>query len=244
MLTMKKRNIFWQTLGLAFILTVGLMVAGCANSDTAGDGETDAKEVPVATIVDQINETYPLAGADVLTEDLYESVYQLTTDMVQEAKIIVPLMNVKSNELAGVLAKPGQVERKWYVVDATDVPLGRLSAVVASVLRGKNKPTFTPHTDTGDFVIVINAEKVKLTGKKATDKIYYTHSNHPGGLKSISAGELRSKNAVRLIEKSVKGMLPHNTLGRAQGMKLKVFVGAEHTHAAQQPEVLDISGLI
>ena len=128
------------------------------------------------------------------------------------------------------MAKPGQVERKWYVVDATDVPLGRLSAVVASVLRGKNKPTFTPHTDTGDFVIVI--------------KIYYTHSNHPGGLKSISAGELRSKNAVRLIEKSVKGMLPHNTLGRAQGMKLKVFVGAEHTHAAQQPEVLDISGLI
>lgn len=107
---MKKRNIFWQTLGLAFILTVGLMVAGCANSDTAGDGETDAKEVPVATIVDQINETYPLAGADVLTEDLYESVYQLTADMVQEAKIIVPLMNVKSNELAGVLAKPGQVD--------------------------------------------------------------------------------------------------------------------------------------
>ena len=106
------------------------------------------------------------------------------------------------------MAKPGQVERKWYVVDATDVPLGRLSAVVASVLRGKNKPTFTPHTDTGDFVIVINAEKVKLTGKKATDKIYYTHSMYPGGLKQISAGELRSKNAVRLIEKSVKGMLP------------------------------------
>ena len=142
------------------------------------------------------------------------------------------------------MAKPGQVERKWYVVDATDVPLGRLSAVVASVLRGKNKPTFTPHTDTGDFVIVINAEKVKLTGKKATDKIYYTHSMYPGGLKQISAGELRSKNAVRLIEKSVKGMLPHNTLGRAQGMKLKVFVGGEHTHAAQRPEVLDISGLI
>ncbi len=142
------------------------------------------------------------------------------------------------------MAKPGQVERKWYVVDATDVPLGRLSAVVASVLRGKNKPTFTPHTDTGDFVIVINAEKVKLTGKKATDKVYYTHSLYPGGLKSVTAGELRSKNAVRLIEKSVKGMLPHNTLGRAQGMKLKVFVGSEHTHAAQQPEVLDISGLI
>ena len=97
----------------------------------------------------------------------------------------------RNHEQNNIYAKPGQVERKWYVVDATDVPLGRLSAVVASVLRGKNKPTFTPHTDTGDFVIVINAEKVKLTGKKATDKIYYTHSNHPGGLKSISAGELR-----------------------------------------------------
>mgnify|MGYP002794585316 CR=1 FL=1 len=142
------------------------------------------------------------------------------------------------------IAKPADIERKWYVVDATDKTLGRLASEVAKVLRGKNKPIYTPHMDCGDNVIVINAEKVKLTGKKATDKIYYTHSNHPGGLKSISAGELRSKNAVRLIEKSVKGMLPHNTLGRAQGMKLKVFVGAEHTHAAQQPEVLDISGLI
>lgn len=142
------------------------------------------------------------------------------------------------------MANAANIERKWYIVDATDVPLGRLSAVVASVLRGKNKPTFTPHVDTGDFVIVINAEKVKLTGKKASDKIYYRHSLHPGGLKSISAGELREKNAQRLIEKSVKGMLPHNTLGRAQGMKLKVFVGGEHTHAAQKPEVLDISGLI
>ena len=135
------------------------------------------------------------------------------------------------------MAKPGQVERKWYVVDATDVPLGRLSAVVASVLRGKNKPTFTPHTDTGDFVIVINAEKVKLTGKKATDKIYYTHSMYPGGLKQISAGELRSKNAVRLIEKSVKGMLPHNRLGAQMFTKLNVYKGPEHPHEAQKPEV-------
>lgn len=142
------------------------------------------------------------------------------------------------------MANASNVDRKWYIVDAAGVPLGRLSAVVASVLRGKNKPTFTPHVDTGDFVIVINAEQVALTGKKASDKIYYSHSLHPGGLKSISAGELREKNAVRLIEKSVKGMLPHNTLGRAQGMKLKVFVGGEHNHAAQQPEVLDISGLI
>nr|WP_216656342.1 MULTISPECIES: 50S ribosomal protein L13 [unclassified Enterococcus] len=142
------------------------------------------------------------------------------------------------------MAKPGEVERKWYVVDATDIPLGRLSAVVAKILRGKNKPTFTPHADTGDFVIVINAEKIKLTGKKASDKIYYRHSLYPGGLKQISAGELRENNPVRLIETSVKGMLPKNTLGRAQGMKLKVFAGAEHTHQAQQPEVLDITNLI
>ncbi len=141
-------------------------------------------------------------------------------------------------------AKANEVERKWWIVDAADQKVGRIATVVANILRGKNKAIYTPNVDTGDFVIVINAEKVKLTGKKATDKVYYTHSLHPGGLKSITAGELRSKNAVRLIEKSVKGMLPHNTLGRAQGMKLKVFVGSEHTHAAQQPEVLDISGLI
>ena len=142
------------------------------------------------------------------------------------------------------MAKSGEVERKWYVVDATDVPMGRLSAVVASVLRGKNKPTFTPHVDTGDNVIVINADHVKLTGNKASDKIYYRHSNFPGGLKQISAGELRAKNSRRLIENSVKGMLPKNTLGRAQGMKLHVYAGAEHPHAAQKPEVLDITNLI
>ncbi|MDR2465258.1 MAG: 50S ribosomal protein L13 [Streptococcaceae bacterium] len=142
------------------------------------------------------------------------------------------------------MAKPNEVDRKWYVIDATDIPLGRLSAVVASILRGKNKPTFTPHVDTGDFVVVINAGQVKLTGNKAADKIYYRHSMYPGGLKSISAGELREKNAVRLIENSVKGMLPKNTLGRKQGMKLHVYTGSEHTHAAQQPEVLDITGLI
>lgn len=142
------------------------------------------------------------------------------------------------------MAKKGEVERKWYVIDATDVPLGRLSAVAASILRGKNKPTYTPHVDTGDFVIIVNADKVKLTGKKATDKIYYRHSQYPGGLKSISAGELRDKNPRRLIENSVKGMLPKNTLGRQQGMKLHVYAGEEHPHAAQQPEVLDITNLI
>lgn len=142
------------------------------------------------------------------------------------------------------MAKTGEVERKWYVVDATDVPLGRLSAVVASVLRGKNKPTFTPHVDTGDFVIVINADKVKLTGNKAAGKIYYRHSMYPGGLKSISAGELRAKNSRRLVENSIKGMLPKNTLGRQQLTKLHVYGGAEHNHAAQKPEVLDLTNLI
>lgn len=142
------------------------------------------------------------------------------------------------------MAKPSEVERKWYVVDATDIPMGRLSTVVASILRGKNKPTFTPHIDTGDFVIVINAEKIKLTGKKATDKIYYHHTGYVGGIKQVSAGELRSTNPRRLIEMSVKGMLPKNTLGRAQGMKLHVYAGTEHNHQAQQPEVLDITNLI
>ena len=142
------------------------------------------------------------------------------------------------------IAKPGEVERKWYVVDATDVPLGRLSAVVASVLRGKNKPTFTPHVDTGDFVIVINAEKVALTGKMAKNKVYYHHSNHPGGLKERTAGDYREKDPEKLIALSVKGMLPKGTLGRQQLKKLHVYRGADHKHAAQQPEVLDITNLI
>ncbi|GEP19869.1 50S ribosomal protein L13 [Pediococcus argentinicus] len=142
------------------------------------------------------------------------------------------------------LAKPGEVERKWYVVDATDISLGRLASTVASILRGKNKPTFTPNVDTGDFVIVVNAEKVKLTGRKATDKIYYHHTLHPGGLKQKTAGEMREKTPERLIEKSVKGMLPHNTLGRKMGMKLHVYAGPEHENQAQNPEKLDITNLI
>ena len=135
-------------------------------------------------------------------------------------------------------------DRKWYVIDATDIALGRLSAVVASILRGKNKPTYTPHADMGDFVIVINADKVKLTGKKAADKLYRRHSQYPGGLKEITAGALRDKASWKLVELSVKGMLPRTTLGRKQGMKLHVYGGAEHEHAAQQPELLDITGLI
>lgn len=142
------------------------------------------------------------------------------------------------------LAKSSEVERKWYLIDATDVALGRLSSTVAAILRGKNKPTFTPNVDTGDNVIIINAEKVKLTGKKAKRKIYYRHSDYPGGLKSISAGQLRDEKPVRLIENSIKGMLPKNTLGHQQFMKLHVYAGSEHNNAAQQPEKLDINKLI
>lgn len=142
------------------------------------------------------------------------------------------------------MAKKNEVERNWVLVDATDVPLGRLSAVVASILRGKNKPTFTPHVDTGDFVVVINADKVALTGNKAADKMYYRHSGHPGGIKSISAGDLREKNSRKLVELSVKGMLPDTRLGHKQFTKLFVYGGAEHKHAAQKPEALDINTLI
>ena len=142
------------------------------------------------------------------------------------------------------IAKPGEVERKWYVVDATDVPLGRLSAIVASVLRGKNKPTFTPNVDTGDFVIVINAEKVALTGKKADRKVYYHHTDHPGGLKARTAGDYRQKDPEKLITLSIKGMMPKGSLGRAQMKKLHVYRGEDHQHAAQKPEVLDITKLI
>ena len=142
------------------------------------------------------------------------------------------------------MAKASETDRKWVVIDATDVALGRLSAVAASILRGKNKPTFTPNVDTGDFVIIINADKVKLTGKKATDKIYYHHSNHPGGLKSRTAGDLRANNSRKLVELSVKGMLPKNSLGRRQFTKLHVYGGSEHPHTAQQPTAVDIQSLI
>ncbi|MFD1472557.1 50S ribosomal protein L13 [Companilactobacillus mishanensis] len=142
------------------------------------------------------------------------------------------------------LAKASEVERKWYVVDATDVVLGRISSVVAAILRGKNKPIYTPNVDTGDNVIIINAEKVRLTGKKAKNKIYYSHSDHPGGLKSISAGEKRDKTPERLIEDSIRGMLPKNSLGRQEFLKLHVYAGPEHKNQAQNPEMLDINKLI
>ncbi|RMC44668.1 50S ribosomal protein L13 [Lactobacillus sp. ESL0230] len=142
------------------------------------------------------------------------------------------------------LAKPNEIERKWYVIDATDVSLGRLSTAVATILRGKNKPQYTPNVDTGDNVIIINAAKIKLTGKKATDKIYYHHSGYLGGIKATPAGELLTNNPVRLVELSVKGMLPKNTLGHQEFMKMHVYADAEHKHEAQKPEALDINKLI
>ena len=132
-------------------------------------------------------------------------------------------------------AKPLEVERKWYVIDATDMPLGRLATAAANLLRGKTKPEYTPNVDTGDFVIVINAEKVVVTGKKETDKIYRHHTGFPGGLKEISFKALMEKDPRLAIEKAVKGMLPHNTLGAEQFTKLKVYAGSEHPHAAQKP---------
>ncbi|MGN1271592.1 50S ribosomal protein L13 [uncultured Lactobacillus sp.] len=142
------------------------------------------------------------------------------------------------------LAKSSEIERKWYIIDATDVSLGRLSAAVATILRGKNKPQYTPNVDTGDNVIVINASKIKLTGKKASDKFYYHHSEWRGGLKSISYGELLANNPVKMVEISVKGMLPKNTLGHQEFMKMHVYAGEDHKHEAQKPEKLDINKLI
>jgi large subunit ribosomal protein L13 len=136
-------------------------------------------------------------------------------------------------------AKPGEVEREWLLIDATDQVLGRVASVAAQILKGKHKPQYTPHVDTGDFVVVINADKIKVTGAKAADKIYYRHSGYVGGLKSETFTEAMEKHPERVIEHAVKGMLPKNTLGRAMGKKLKVYAGAEHPHAAQKPIVLE-----
>ena len=137
------------------------------------------------------------------------------------------------------IAKPAEVERKWYVVDADGKTLGRLASEVASVLRGKNKPTFTPHVDCGDYVIVINAEKVAVTGKKRNEKIYKKHTGYPGGLREITFDKLQQKKPEEIIRHAVKGMLPDGKLGRQMYKKLKVYAGPEHAHAAQKPEVLE-----
>ena len=134
------------------------------------------------------------------------------------------------------MAKPEEIERKWYVVDAEGKVLGRLASEVASILRGKHKPIYTPHVDTGDFVIVINADKIKLTGKKLEQKEYKYHTGYPGGLKSISYKQIMEKNPERAIELAVKGMMPKNKLGRQMYKKLRVYSGPEHNHQAQKPE--------
>ena len=136
------------------------------------------------------------------------------------------------------MASPATIDRKWYVVDATDMTLGRLASEVAKVLRGKNKPIFTPHIDTGDNVIVINAEKIKVTGKKMDQKIYYRHSDYVGGMKETTLKEMLAKKPEQVIELAVKGMLPKGPLGRQMYTKLHVYAGPEHKHVAQKPEVL------
>ena len=137
-------------------------------------------------------------------------------------------------------AKSSQVKRDWYIVDASDKVLGRLAAEIAHRLRGKHKPEYTPHVDTGDYIVVVNAEKVAVTGNKREDKVYYHHTGHPGGIKSTPFKAMLEKHPTRIIENAVKGMLPKNKLGRAMMSKLKVYAGDQHAHAAQQPKMLEI----
>ena len=138
------------------------------------------------------------------------------------------------------MAKPANVDRKWYVIDAEGVVLGRLASQVALMLRGKHKPTFTPHVDTGDFIIVVNTDKIVLTGNKLNDKIYYHHTGHPGGLKETKYRDLMATKSEFALKKAVRGMLPKGPLGNKMFKKLKVYVGAEHEHAAQKPEVFEM----
>ena len=140
------------------------------------------------------------------------------------------------------MANEANIERNWLVVDAEGERLGRLASEVASILRGKHKPTYTPHADTGDHVIIINSEKIELTGNKENDKMYYRHSNHPGGLKERNAADMRAKHPERMIELAIKGMLPRGPLGSKMYKKLHVVKGAEHNHQAQKPEVYELRG--
>lgn len=140
-----------------------------------------------------------------------------------------------------ISAKPGSVERKWYVVDLEGQVVGRAASRIASILRGKHKPQFTPHVDTGDFVIAINADKVVFTGRKLTEKVYYRHSGYPGGIKSVQAGKLLEEKPERVIREAVRRMLPKSKLGRQLLKKFKVYAGAEHPHQAQQPQTLELN---
>ncbi len=138
------------------------------------------------------------------------------------------------------MQKKEEVERKWYVIDATDVPLGRVASKAAHILRGKNKATYTPHIDCGDYIIIINAEKAKLTGNKLDKKIYYNHSQYPGGLRERTARTMQEEYPVEMVERAVKGMLPKNRLGRSMYKKLFVYAGNEHKHSAQKPEIMEV----
>ncbi|MCI7026595.1 MAG: 50S ribosomal protein L13 [Clostridiales bacterium] len=142
--------------------------------------------------------------------------------------------------MSSYIAKPETVERKWYVIDADGVVLGRLASQVALMLRGKHKPTFTPHVDTGDYIIVVNTDKIAMTGRKLDQKIYYHHSGYPGGLKETKYRDLLANKSEFALRKAVRGMLPKGPLGNKMFKKLKVYAGAEHPHAAQQPEVIDM----
>ena len=137
--------------------------------------------------------------------------------------------------------KPADITRSWHVIDATDVVLGRLASQAAQLLRGKHKAIYAPHMDTGDFVVIINADKIAVSGKKRTDKVLYRHSGYPGGLRATSVGELLDAHPEKLVEKAVIGMLPHNSVGRQMARKLKVYAGAEHPHHAQKPEPFEIT---
>jgi len=139
-------------------------------------------------------------------------------------------------------AKSHEVKRDWFIIDASGKVLGRLATEIARRLRGKHKAVYTPHVDTGDYIVVTNAEKVTVTGRKFKEKMYYSHSGYPGGIKSISFDKLQKKDPARIIERAVKGMLPKNPLGREMYRKLKVYIGSEHPHEAQQPQQLDIEG--
>jgi large subunit ribosomal protein L13 len=150
----------------------------------------------------------------------------------------VDLILTGGTPMNSFMANPAKVERKWYVVDATGYTLGRLASEVAKVLRGKNKPVFTPHIDTGDYVVIVNAEKIKVTGKKLDQKIYYHHSEYVGGMKETTLREMLAKKPEKVVELAVKGMLPKGPLGRQMFTKLHVYAGPEHPHAAQKPEAL------
>lgn len=165
-------------------------------------------------------------------------VKEARSDRVVKMDVVRELLGDRGRMMKTFVAKPEKLDRKWYVIDGAGMPIGRLAVEVAKILRGKNKPEFTPNVDAGDFVIVVNAEKVVLTGKNKSGELLYRHSGYPGGIKSVSRGEMLAKQPVKLVMKAVKGMLPHNKLGDAMIGKLKIHVGPDHNHQAQMPEVL------